>query len=324
MSEDNNTTQSRRDVLKSLGGAASFSSIAGIASATGESITGHKKRQVLSKDKVDKIYEKVGQPKIHAAKKIQREVVNTTGVVYRFYTNLGELRYISYGNTNVAQFIFGSVDKNIRDFKGESRFTRPQSGKEKPFASKDRLENPGRIKSKVIKKNHIPENIYVKYEEAFKLSGSIYSDLDGGIAYIRETTPEESSKLTAVTGIENGKKIYSTEKGGYVVIQSDESDSQNATLVESTDTNGDSAIKQGNIKQLNIQQKDNVSIQESCDSGACWTCLNGGIGWTATCGVVCVGLSWSGPVAIAACVGCAISLGIPVGYFCWKCYDTCR
>lgn len=285
MKETNDAFLSRRTVLRSLGGVAGTSAIAGVAAAKRDSLGSSERQQVLKSERVKRLYEEVGRPPIRSATKVQGRTARTTGTVYRFDTDLGELRYVLYGDHAAAQFVFATLD-----------------------------DGPGFIRT--------------KYEKAFQVPSSLYTDETGGIAFVREVTADERAALADATGFDSNEAqmAYSTELEGFVVRTPGGTGGPRAKFVAprsgATGSGTASAIGNGRVQDLDTVVTAGVSSQEACDDDACWTCVAGGVGGIVTCGGVCIVVSWT-IVGIVLCVGCILAAGGYVGYNCMRCYETC-
>jgi len=313
--KNSNLSQSRRSVLKSVGGMAGASVTIGVVSAEEQNLNGLEKWRLLRRDKVKQVYDAVGRPDIRSSKKVTGEVtksdrVNTEGTVHRLHTAIGELRYISLGEHTVAQFIFATLD----DKDSDDRHLAPNEDSSPEW---DHYGTP-----------QVDEQLREKYDKPFTTSASLYTNEDGDVSYIREATPEELDQLSAATGIktDSAKMAYSSEVGGFVVQDQDNDDLEPKVVTPRTEPAKASdidSLADAEVTELSESTTGNISPQGACKEDSCWNCASGLVGYVVVgCGSICMAVSWT-IAGIVACVGCILAAGGYVGYNCHQCYDTC-
>jgi len=301
MNDNTDTTPTRRSVLKATGAAVSATGVAGVAAASEQQLGRPERRRILHSDKVEKIYREVGKPTIRSAKKVQGEVKKAEAVLYRFKTDFGELRRITYDGTTVAQFLFATLHDEIDNLRGAPE------------------QNKGDL-SKSISGRQIPTSLREKYGKAFQVPSSIYTN-DGSVEYVREATAREYTHLAAVTDIDQSNAVmgYNSGAGGFIV-QETESEEM-APKVVTPQTEVDAPSEEPAFIGASVEDLDVTPL--GCNEKACWECGFSAFAGVVGCGTVCF-LTSPTIGGIVLCIGCAIGAGVKVGIDCYQCHHTCK
>lgn len=284
MKDNNNPPRTRRSVLKMIGSTASAAGMAGVASAKEQQVGRLERWRVLRSNKVQQIYEEVNRPTIRSTKKIKGNVAETDGTVYRFQTDIGELRHISYDGHTVAQFIFTMVQQQVTN-----------------------------------KFNKLKQ----KYGKIFQVPATIYTNEEGDTAYIREVTKHERSELATATGVDHTDAAiaYSSEVGGFVVKQTSKDSPPEIMVV--TPQDGISRLStESSLAHGNVERRDISTL--GCDELACFDCALAAFTGVFTCIGACATSAVTGIAGIVLCIGCIIAAGIIVSVPCYRCYKSCK
>jgi hypothetical protein len=163
-----------------------------------------------------------------------------------------------------------------------------------------------------------------KYEIAARVEyGAVTTDLNGGTLFLRAPTEQELRALSRIQGvdIDNSKVYYTDEVGGFGVKPQD-SDSPALKVAVSSDGSGE--VSTTEIASAKTQE---FRSSESCDVGACETCVGNLVVSSGACGAICAAGAVSPPVSLPIlipCLVCVASSGVSLGYFCSECLETCK
>lgn len=153
-------------------------------------------------------------------------------------------------------------------------------------------------------------------------SAALVTDTEGGVEFFRSPTYAERRQLSRHRGVDLGSAsaYYSTAVDGFSIVP-DGSKFVEATVLKPR------ASGPGAIDAAELSSRTTIEPLESCDTGACATCLGNITAVPMVCGVACAVIATPPPVSIAgavACLTCMAAQGVSLGYFCTECLDTCK
>ncbi|SEL78012.1 hypothetical protein SAMN04488691_10810 [Haloferax larsenii] len=210
MTDNTEFTPSRRSVLKQIAAASvGVAGMSGISAAESAVSTDERESLVQSKT-VKQVRQEVGNPEIREGRKVVSTVSDSTIEVYRFTTDIGELRVIDVDGEQNAQFIFSDEIKKL-DKKVKKKY---KNVKKVDFAtlisnSSGKLVYIRGVTKKEQKK--VQRHTDVESEEAL----TVYSSYSDSYEILHETGDDSVEKIsvpaTSDTNSVSGKEFVTPE-----------------------------------------------------------------------------------------------------------------